>query len=466
MLRPSSSAAPAPASAEAPLASPPPAAPPVNRAVLVGVAAAILIVVGLGGMALGRWWKSAPPRAEDIGAASHESANSAFAEARALVRQMKFEEALAEISTAVALVPNEPDYYCARANIEQTLLQLPAAARDYAKTLHLNPEHAQAGANLHVTAELARANPIEGEAAPNALRMLHGAMMQQRRLPDALTIAERAGDPQLILQSASAIFEESGIAGSLTLTPTGQLELDLSQQKVPDLSALRGLPIASLKLIRSDVASLACVRDFPLTALDLSRTRVRDLTPLAGMKLRQLALDGTAVADLQPLAGLPLEVLHLWSTPVADLAPLRGMPLRELYAGRTQVKDLTPLAGLPLEVLHLEATPITSLAPLRGMQLHELRIWETAVDDLAPLAGMPLRKLLLHQCPNIRDLTPLAHCGELARLLIPAQCREIEFLRKMPNLQFIGYEKAGADAEALQPAAEFWAKLAKEQPPH
>jgi len=51
------------------------------------------------------------------------------------------------------------------------------------------------------------------------------------------------------------------------------------------------------------------------------------------------------------------------------------------------------------------------------MQLEDLHNYETQISDLSPLAGMPLKHLDCRDTP-VADLTPLAKCTKLTKLLV------------------------------------------------
>ena len=121
---------------------------------------------------------------------------------------------------------------------------------------------------------------------------------------------------------------EISLGRKATKTADGTLELDLQNQKLHDLTALKGLKISTLKLRDTDIS---------------------DLSPLTGMPLRRLYLAHSAVRDLSPLRGLPLELLHCDNTPVTDLRPLLDMPkLRNVFIPRaaTNIEVLRPLTNL------------------------------------------------------------------------------------------------------------------------
>ena len=70
--------------------------------------------------------------------------------------------------------------------------------------------------------------------------------------------------------------------------------------------------------------------------------------------------------------------------------------------------------------------------------------------DLAPLIGSPIRELNLEGCTDLTDLEPLAKMEQLEAVIIPAQCKDIEFLRSHLSLRRLSYKKL------TQPVYEFW----------
>jgi Leucine-rich repeat (LRR) protein/tetratricopeptide (TPR) repeat protein len=168
----------------------------------------------------------------------------------------------------------------------------------------------------------------------------------------------------------------------------------------------------------------------------LSGSKEVDLASLTNLPLRHLSLINTGVTNLDLLRGLPLEVLMLSGTRVTDLQPLRDMKLISLSLGETKVTDLSPLAGMPLEILSLANTPVTNISPLRGM---------------------PLKQLNLRGCKQLLDISPLQECVTLERLVLPVQCRDIEFLRDLPALERISYRSTiGSGVSPADSAETFW----------
>ncbi len=132
--------------------------------------------------------------------------------------------------------------------------------------------------------------------------------------------------------------------------------------------------VTGLQVESESISDISPVRALPgLASLQCGCKNVSELSPLKGMKLAGLKITGTAVSDLSPLTGMPLQELDCEYTKVADLTPLQGMPLKTLSFGVTQVSDLSPLKGMPLILLHCHNCPnITDLSPLSGTSLKNL----------------------------------------------------------------------------------------------
>jgi serine/threonine protein kinase/Leucine-rich repeat (LRR) protein len=143
--------------------------------------------------------------------------------------------------------------------------------------------------------------------------------------------------------------------------------------------------------------------------------------------------------------------------PRIDLSVLKGAPISELHIGRSGIADLTPVRDLPLRSLGLWGNPVTDLSPLRGMQIEELTIEQTRVSDVSPLIGLPLKKLYLRGCADLTDVSALVKIPTLEKLTIPMNIQNIEVLRQMPNLQWLGFHNRPSDDNfPATSAEEFW----------
>jgi Leucine-rich repeat (LRR) protein len=245
-------------------------------------------------------------------------------------------------------------------------------------------------------------------------------------------------------------FADLSVVKGMPLT-----RLEMGGTKVSDLGPLEGMPLTVILMESTKATSLAPLKDCPLTELNISATLIKDLGPLLGKQITQLNLHDTAISDLRPLAGMPLERLWFGNSQVTNLAPLAGLKILNLDVRRTKVKDLAALQGMPLERMVLDDTPVTDLSPLANSPLKELYLWNTPVTNLTALRGLPLRELRLDGCKNLKDLDVLAECKQLVRIALPNQIRDLDALRSLTNLQFIGYLPMN-DYSQVPPAADFW----------
>ena len=115
------------------------------------------------------------------------------------------------------------------------------------------------------------------------------------------------------------------------------------------------------------------------------------------------------------------------------------------------IGDLTPLSGKKLDELNVpNCKNIRDITALRGIPLQRLDLSRTAIRDLVPLAGSTIRELNLEGCIDLTDLGPLADMPQLEAVIVPAQCKDIEFLRTHASLRRLSYKKM------TQPVYEFW----------
>ena len=76
------------------------------------------------------------------------------------------------------------------------------------------------------------------------------------------------------------------------------------------------------------------------------------------------------------------------------------------------------------------------------------------VSDLSPLRSMPLTYLQLDECEELHDLSPLADCKHLQYLSLPPHYKDLECLRALPDLRYLG--PATTSWAGPPTAAEFW----------
>ena len=114
--------------------------------------------------------------------------------------------------------------------------------------------------------------------------------------------------------------------------------------------------------------------------------------------------------------------------------------------------------GMKLTGLRRSGTKVADLWPIKAMSLQGLSISSTLVNDLKPVLGMPLRTISMTDCKQITDVSSLAKIQTLERVVLPPGAKNIQSLRKLPKLTWIGYKYT-----ANQAADEFWADYDRNQ---
>ncbi len=360
-------------------------------------------------------------------------------EAQSLIDDQKLEEALEKIDYAIDQIPNDATYHLLRGHILQSLLRFNEAIAAYNEALARNPSLQSAKDNLALTTKLVSQIGEDGAVTQPILRELHASLVSQKRVGEALVVLDMIGrDRQLFFQTWKAAFEKRNMRQRFETKEDDTLYIDLSKVAQPDLRKIRSAPVSGLSLDDTRLTDISALKGLSLTSLSLNHTLIRDLSPLTGMPLHSLDLESTPVSNLAPLAQMPLEILRMAGTRVESLAALRGLHLEQLnVAGCRGVRDLSPLSGMPLQKLDLS---------------------RTSISDLSPLIRSPVRELNLEGCVDLVDLHPLLEMKSLESVLIPAQCKDIEFLRSHPTLKRLSYKKL------TEQAYDFWAAHDAQKP--
>ena len=324
---------------------------------------------------------------------------------------------------------------------------------------------------------------------------------QYRQLPDGLWFLDLDGAAIRDLSvfkgvPLAELFIHSTQVADLTPLQGMKLRgLHLFNTRVTDLRPLAGMPLTYLNLVGTGVADITPLAGMPLTELKLNHcSQLTDVSPLKQCPtLRSVTLpDGASdfeflrnfpqlerlsfrederwlEADLQrqefwsnwddhdralsPSAGpgsltrgnAPGRILKLATegAPVANLEPIRSLnhpSLRHLRIVGGRITDLSPLQGMNFHSLVLARNLIADIAPIRGMHsLQELALDGCKVKDITPIEGLPIKKLLLNDCSELLDLGPLATVPSLEKVAVPRQARNVESLRRLPNLKLLAY---------------------------
>jgi serine/threonine protein kinase len=371
-------------------------------------------------------------------------------DALALLEDLKFGEALEKIIYAIEQQPQNADFWVLKGNILQSMLKFSEAREAYQKALAINPKVAGGKANLELTARVLKSLGPDGKPTVGALRDLQQAMLAQNRTDEAFGILRQlTADRELFRKTILDAFGKLGLRDRVETNEESTVNLDLS-----GMDLTRGLfgPPSDKGPRRAGMGGLRELRNRPIVSLNLDGTRMVDLTVIKGWKLEKLSINNNPVSDLRPLTGMKLRTLNADGCPVGDLSPLQGMPLESLrLRNNGRVADLTPLKGAPVENLVLSGCrEVRDLTVLADMPLQQLDLSRTSVTDLSFLVKCPIRELNLEGCTDLTDLTPLARMQSLEAVIIPRQCKDIDFLREHPSLRRLSYKKL------TEPVYEFW----------
>jgi serine/threonine protein kinase len=384
-----------------------------------------------------------------------QTAPTFASDAQALIEDLKFGEALEKVNYAIEQQPQNAEFWALKGNILQSQLKFGDAIKAYEISLGYNAKLESAKKNLDFTRKLVAELPPDGKPAPSHLRELQQAMLEQNRVDESFAMLRQlTADREFFRKSMLDAFARIGLRDRVEVNDDATINVDLSGMDLgrPDGRPGRPGPDRGPGGRRPPgFGGLRELRNRPVSSLNLDGTRTLDLTLLKGWNLEKLSINNNPISDFAPLAGMPLRILNADGTGVRDLSPLAKLPLESLRLRNSNIGDLQSLTGLPLENLVIGGCRnVNDLAPLSGAPLQQLDVSRTGIHDLRPLLNSPIRELNLEGCTDLYDLSPLAKMEHLEAVIIPRQCKDIEFLRNHPTLRRISYKKL------TEPAPEFW----------
>jgi len=360
-----------------------------NKAISAVLCVLLPALVALVGISLANYW--AYTHEHQVKEQRTKRAVPALvAAARVVANEGQFKEALEQLEVALDYDSGYADARLLRGQIQIGQKKWEEARDDLSEYVRQRPTDVDAKSLASLTAKGRKDDPA-------TLLAVAGVLQRQRAFGPAAPLLADVDKVVKERQGLLAAYQKQiaaawpGLGGRLTLTKTGQFDLNLNGAvHITSLAPLKGMPLNQLSLLNCD--------------------RIQDLSPLEGMPLVSLTLTGCRqVQDLTPLQGMPLKYLNLTGCDgLEDLTPLRTLRLTDFQLGSPLVKDLSPLEGMPLSNLALSGDLIHDLSPLRGMKLARVSLRSSLIRDLSPLQGMPLTSVELSGCGQVANLSPLA----------------------------------------------------------
>ncbi|MHA3774720.1 protein kinase domain-containing protein [Verrucomicrobiota bacterium sgz303538] len=404
----------------------------------------------------------------------------AFAEqARALIEEGRFEDAIEKLDYAIKLRPDVAQYSVSKGDLLQSLMRLGEATNAYHAALLLDPNNRRVLANARLCERLHAKAANTQKLSRESLSQLYTSMQNEQRPPALLMpVARQLGEEKRHLIAFwierlkhLSIPPERPIEKRLTMRSDGLLALDLSYTTIADLKPLKGMELGALNCTGcGQLTDLAPLQSMPLQELSLAGTGIYDITALSSLpELRTLRLEDTKVTNLSPLRGLPLHTLYLSRLEIHDLSPLRAMPLENLSISHLPATNLSALEGMPLKHLEADSIAASDFSPLANLPLRSLSLRSTRPLSLEFVRRMPLKELFLSDC-RAQNLSILSEVGTLEIVTVgpdyhswpEAQRGALVTLRNHPHLRQIGAEFEPGRTDTVQTTEQFWKEWDKE----
>jgi len=372
------------------------------------------------------------------------AAPALIGQARGLIDQQSFDDALTKLDFAVKIDGKNPDYHLLRAQVLEATLRLKEAATEFRNVLALGPNDS-AAANLALCERLLRDNTNNAELDDPSLKALHELMLREQRTTQDVPVAARLGLSRTATDArVKALFNSlRKLPGWGKKTETerlryetdGTIYLALDPLPISDLSILKGLPISTL---------------------NISGTQVADLRPLTGMRLVALTANGAPISDLSPLHGMPLKSIDLTGCrDVEDVSALAGVPLEHCVLNQVHVADFSALKHCPIKDLNVGATRLTTLDAFAGMPIERITATSAYVlRDISAVRTMPLKSAHFESSDTINYVAFLAECPDLEEVVVPREVKDVASLHRLVKLRSIAL-----GSEARSSPEEFFVKL-------
>ncbi|KFZ62785.1 Leucine-rich repeat-containing protein 23, partial [Antrostomus carolinensis] len=266
--------------------------------------------------------------------------------------------------------------------------------------------------------------------------------LTEQALRDGLSLLCKTGNG---LAHAYVKFE----AKNMDLTDISLLEcfihlryVDLSENKLQDLSPLSSLTHLLWLKVDGNLLTSACMQELPyLQIISFAQNRIKDMEGITHPRLANLSLKGNKIQTALGLSQgqlFNLQILELRGNKIESTAGLNLPKLQNLYLAQNAIRSLEALEGLGhLTILHLRDNQLetldgfcSSMKCLQYLNLRNNRI--SSLQEVEKLQVLPmLQALVLSDNP----------CSEEPNY-------RLEVLVLLPNLQRLDKELFEQDEQA------------------
>ncbi|NXI35179.1 LRC23 protein, partial [Galbula dea] len=177
--------------------------------------------------------------------------------------------------------------------------------------------------------------------------------------------------------------------------------VDLSENKLQDLSPLRNLTHLLWLKVDGNLLTSACMQELPyLQVISFAQNCIKDLEGITHPRLANLSLKGNKIQTAMGLSHgqlFSLQILELRGNMLESIAGLSLPKLRNLYLAQNAIQNLEGLEGLgQLATLHLRDNKLKTLdgfcSSMKCLQYLNLR--NNGIGNLQEVAKLQVLPML------------------------------------------------------------------------
>lgn len=253
----------------------------------------------------------------------------------------KFDDAFVDIQTYLTLNNGSKEAYFLLGRINQGQMKFEEAAKAFQMADGWELDHTilHCPTSMEISKNAWSVCNVEGKIAPDDKLNVYMALVNNMQLPEAGALLEEiVKDRNYSINVYKALFDKSGLKGTLNFTKSGSMQMFLDKTN-------------------SDITVLRHFKKGFFTKLSITDSPLSDIESLSELKIRDLNLSGTRVARLTHLKNPELESLNMARSRFQNLEDLSGRTFKKLDLSQCPIKDLSALVYIKAEELNLAGCP-------------------------------------------------------------------------------------------------------------